>query len=261
MTADRQGLDVEGLRIEYGGSIAVDRASLSAPLRRITGLIGPNGAGKTSTFNACSGLLKPAAGTVRLFGTDVTTRSAAQRARLGIGRTFQSIEICNALDVRTNVALGAEARSAGANPWRQMVSSRARRRDIERATDSALERCGIAALARQPAAGLSTGQRRLVELARVLAGGYELLLLDEPSSGLDEGETEDFGRILTAVVAEGGIGVLLVEHDMRLVMSVCDYIYVLDFGLMIFAGTPQETRNSEIVRSAYLGSDDVGSAA
>jgi ABC-type branched-subunit amino acid transport system ATPase component len=251
------GLDVRELSVAYGGNVAVDATSFSAPLGAITGLIGPNGAGKTSAFNACNGLVKPAAGTVTLFGRDMTTRSPAERARAGLGRTFQTIELCDALDVRTNVALGVEARWAGANPLRQLASGRARRRETRAATDAALELCGIADLATRPTAPLNIGQRRLVELARVLAGGYPMLLLDEPSSGLDEVETSRFGQILVALVAARGLGVLLVEHDVGLVMSICSHIYVLDFGQMIFDGTPAETRSSRAVRAAYLG-DDIG---
>ena len=117
---------------------------------------------------------------------------------------------------------------------------------------------GIANLAGRPVAALSTGQRRLVELARCLAGEFDVLLLDEPSSGLDVGETERFGEILTRVVAERGVGILLVEHDMALVMNICDYVHVLDFGTMIFAGTPADVSASDEVRAAYLGAEPVG---
>jgi ABC-type branched-subunit amino acid transport system ATPase component len=116
--------------------------------------------------------------------------------------------------------------------------------------------CGIAGIAGRAAGDLSTGQRRLVELARVVAGGYHVLLLDEPSSGLDPSETSEFGTILRRLVDERGIGVLLVEHDMSLVMTVCDFIYVLDFGKLIFSGTPEETMASPVVRSAYLGDEE-----
>jgi ABC-type branched-subunit amino acid transport system ATPase component len=250
------GLVVEDLRIAYGGNVAVERAALDAPLGRITGLIGPNGAGKTSTFNACSGLLRPAGGRIELFGVDASRLSVQRRARAGLGRTFQGTELCQGLDVRTNVALGPEARQAGSNGFRHVVSTRGRRAGVAVATDAALARCGISQLADRPVAGLTIGQRRLVELARVLAAGYRLLLLDEPSSGLDEEETDQFGALLAAVVRDDGVGILLVEHDMRLVMSVCEHIFVLDFGRMIFDGTPEATRRSDIVRAAYLGDTD-----
>jgi ABC-type branched-subunit amino acid transport system ATPase component len=143
----------------------------------------------------------------------------------------------------------------GRNPLRQFVSGPAQRRATDAQTGSALEICGIGAIANVQAAILSTGQRRLLELARVIAGGFRVLMLDEPSSGLDEEETVSFGQILTEVVRDRGIGVLLVEHDMALVMSICEYIYVLDFGTMIFEGSAAETQASEVVRKAYLGQE------
>jgi ABC-type branched-subunit amino acid transport system ATPase component len=159
------------------------------------------------------------------------------------------------MTVRSNVSLGVEARVAGANPLRQVVSGRTQARHIASATQDALTLCGLESIADRVVAGLSTGQRRLVELARVLASGFRLLLLDEPSSGLDETETEFMSSVLLAAVAERVIGVLLVEHDMSMVMDVCEYIYVLDFGHLIFEGTPAETMASEVVRTAYLGGE------
>jgi ABC-type branched-subunit amino acid transport system ATPase component len=247
------GLTAHGLRIAYGGNVAVSDATFAAPLGRITGLIGPNGAGKTTTFNACNGLLRPTAGSVHLFGREATGLSAAARARAGLGRTFQQVQVCTNLTVRENVALGAEVRLIGRNPIRQFLGGPGQHREVRARTDEALAACGIAVLAERRASMLSTGQRRLLELARVLAGGFRMLLLDEPSSGLDEAETERFGEILRHTVAERGVGILIVEHDMPLVMSICDYVHVLDFGTMIFAGPPAETQSSDIVRHAYLG--------
>ena len=249
------GLEVTDLSVAYGGNVAVSGVSLHAPLGRITGLIGPNGAGKTTIFNACDGLLRPSTGTLRLFGQDITKRGTPVRARMGLGRTFQRIEVCNAMTVRTNVALGREARLVGGNPLRQIMASGAQGRVIEEATEEALTACGITDIADRRTATLSTGQRRLVELARVLAGGFELLLLDEPSSGLDEEETRRFGNILTRIVAARGVGILLVEHDMSLVMDVCEYLYVIDFGHLIFEGTPDQTQAADVVRAAYLGAE------
>jgi ABC-type branched-subunit amino acid transport system ATPase component len=249
------GLEASGLRVAFGGLVAVDDVTLAAPVGRITGLIGPNGAGKTTTFNACTGLLRPDGGTVRFDGVDVTGEAPQARARRGLGRTFQRMELFDSLTVAENVALGREAGLAGSNPLRQLVAPRHDRATVEQATVEALELCGIAALARRPAGSLSTGQRRLVELARVLAGPFRLLLLDEPSSGLDGEETDRFGDILTTAVAERGLGILLVEHDMSLVMRVCEHLYVLDFGRLIFEGTPAEVRDSPEVRAAYLGTE------
>jgi ABC-type branched-subunit amino acid transport system ATPase component len=251
----RAGLAIENISVAYGGNKAVSDVTLDAPLGRITALIGPNGAGKTTTFNACSGFLKPTTGRVRLKGADVSKVSPAGRARRGLGRTFQRMELVNAMTARINVALGAECLSVGSSPLRQVFATGAQRRAIADATNEALEICGISHLADRAVGTLSTGQRRLVELARVHAGGFSMLLLDEPSSGLDEEETAHFGAILRKIVAQRGTGILLVEHDMALVMSVCDYIYVLDFGRLIFDGTPAEVQASPLVRAAYLGEE------
>lgn len=255
------GLDVQHLSVAYGGHKAVTDVSLSAPVGRITGLIGPNGAGKTTIFNASSGIVRPLAGTIRLFGTDVTGRSPAARARTGLGRTFQRTELVSSMTVATNVALGAECRIVGSNPLLQVLASSAQRRSIAEATDGALETCGITSLAHQTVGTLSTGQRRLVELARGLAGRFRLLLLDEPSSGLDDEETHRFGEILQFVVTRDEVGILLVEHDVPLVMSVCQHIFVIDFGHLIFHGSPMETQASDLVRKAYLGSEALDATA
>ncbi len=254
--AEAPGLEVVDLSVRYGGNLALDRVSLTAPVGRLTGLIGPNGAGKTTTFNVCSGLLRPAAGRVIFRGEDVSGRSPAARARRGIGRTFQRMELFNSMTVAENVALGREAGLAGSNPFRQLIGTRRTAAAVRDAVDEALEVCGIVDLASQPAGSLSTGQRRSVELARAYAGDYRLLLLDEPSAGLDSSESEHFGTILVRMVHQRGLGILLVEHDMTLVMGVCEHLIVLDFGCLIFEGTPAETRLSPIVRAAYLGADD-----
>jgi ABC-type branched-subunit amino acid transport system ATPase component len=264
-TVPADGLEVRHLVIRYGGHVAVNGISLRAPVGRVTGLIGPNGAGKTTTFNACSGLLRPTSGTVRLFGANVTALSPQRRAQRGLGRTFQRMELFDSLTVRDNVALGREAGLAGSRPWRHLRSTRADAATVAEVVDDALQMCGIAELAGRRPADLSTGQRRLVELARCVAGGFRIMLLDEPSSGLDKTETVVFGRILRSLVetpAPNGAprGILLVEHDMSLVMSVCDYIHVLDFGEPIFEGTPAAVGASEVVRAAYLGSEAVETA-
>jgi ABC-type branched-subunit amino acid transport system ATPase component/branched-subunit amino acid ABC-type transport system permease component len=256
-TGKVSGLAVEKLTVRFGGNTAVDRVTMTAPRGRITGLIGPNGAGKTTTFDACSGLLRPSEGMVRLDGRDVTRLSPARRAQRGLGRTFQRMELFDSLTVRENVVLGGEAALAGSLPWRHLVGRPGAQRELAQAVDAAIELCGIGGLAGLQAGQLSTGQRRLVELARCLAGPFDLLLLDEPSSGLDGSETTRFGEVLREVVAERGIGILLVEHDMALVMKVCEYIYVLDFGKQIFEGTPADVATSAVVRAAYLGSEDV----
>ena len=249
-------LELQDVVVRFGGTVAVDGFSLTAPTGRITGLIGPNGAGKTTTFNVASGLQRASRGEVRLDGRSIARASAATRARKGVGRTFQKMELFDSQTVATNVAMGHEGVRAGANPLRHLFAGRSIRTSSQVAVAGALQVCGIAELAELPVASLSTGQRRLVELARCLAGPFRILLLDEPSSGLDPAETERFGDVLEAVVRERGIGILLVEHDMNLVMRVSSHIHVLDFGKPVFDGTPEQVRASEVVQAAYLGVDD-----
>ncbi len=249
------GLVIDDLTIRYGGAVAVSGLSLDAPVGLLTGLIGPNGAGKTTTFNACSGLLKPSAGRVHLFGEDVSHLGPPVRARRGLGRTFQRMQLFDSLTVEQNIALGREAAMAGGSPLRQLLCTARDRQLIATSRDESIELCGLAPLGDRRVGSLSTGQRRLVELARVLAGDFRFLLLDEPSSGLDKAETEAFGDILRAALSRRQIGILLVEHDMDLVMRICDHIYVLDFGQLIFDGGPAEVQRSDIVRAAYLGSE------
>ncbi|MDQ1430461.1 MAG: hypothetical protein QOF40_1063, partial [Actinomycetota bacterium] len=257
VSLDGAGLEIVELTVRYGGLVAVEDLSVSAPLGRITGLIGPNGAGKTTTFNACSGLVRPARGRILLHGDDITHSGTAARARRGLGRTFQKSELWPSLTVEENIALGREAAMAGANVVHQITARPGDGKVVEAALDQAIALTGIEALRHRQAALLTSGERRLVELARSLAGSFDIILLDEPSSGLDQSETERFGGVLQHVVAERGAGLLLVEHDMALVMEVCEHIYVMDFGRSLFDGTPEQVRASELVQAAYLGSDEV----
>jgi ABC-type branched-subunit amino acid transport system ATPase component/branched-subunit amino acid ABC-type transport system permease component len=252
------GLKVDDLSVRFGGLLAVNGVTLTAPLGRITGLIGPNGAGKTTTFNACSGLNQPSDGRVLLNEKNVSHLGASQRGRLGLGRTFQITELCDSLTVAENVGLGREASLAGRGLVSTLWASSSAARQVQAATKEALRLCEIEHLADTQAGNLSTGQRRLTELARCLAGPFNMLLLDEPSSGLDREETVRFGDLLVRVLEERGCGMLLVEHDMSLVMRICAYIYVLDFGKLLFEGRPEEVAGSPLVRAAYLGSDEAG---
>jgi ABC-type branched-subunit amino acid transport system ATPase component len=250
-------LSIEDLTVRFGGLLAVDNVSIDAPPGAITGLIGPNGAGKTTTFNACAGVVSAQSGCIRLGERDLAHLSTPARAALGLGRTFQRIELFDSMTVAENVALGPEAHASAQSPWSQLACGRRQRQEINERARQAMQRCGIEAQARRRAGDLSTGQRRLVELARVIATPFRFILLDEPSSGLDVVETERFGAILREFVAETGVGILLVEHDMSLVATICSYIYVLDFGQLIFAGLTAEAMGSELVRAAYLGSESV----
>ena len=239
-------LEAREISVRFGGHLAVDGVSLRADPGEITGLIGPNGAGKTTTFNVLTGLLAPTRGRVVLDGTDITKVAAARRSRLGMARTFQRLELFGSMSVRDNVLTAAELGDAG--------SARAE-------TDRLLERVGLTALAGQRADALSTGNARLVELARALASSPKVLLLDEPASGLDETETDRFAEILTEL-AEEGLAILLVEHDVPLVMRLCRVITVMNFGRVLATGTPEEIQENQEVVDAYLGQGtDVGAIA
>jgi ABC-type branched-subunit amino acid transport system ATPase component len=245
-------LQVTDLTVRFGGIVAVDGITLRAPTGLITGLIGPNGAGKTTTFNACCGLARPSGGRVLLDGRDISHDGVSSRAGRGLGRTFQQMQLFDSMSVWDNVAIGAEGHFAGHNPLTHLFAGPRSTKSVREATAGAIELCNLTALPGVPVGSLSTAQRRLVELARCLAGPYKFLLLDEPSSGLDSAETLHFGEILVRIVEQRGLGILLVEHNVSLVMGVCAYIYVLDFGRMIFEGTPEEVSGSSEVRRAYL---------
>jgi ABC-type branched-subunit amino acid transport system ATPase component len=255
-TDNHQGLVAGGVVVRFGGLVAVDGVDLEAPPGRITGLIGPNGAGKTTTFNVCCGYRRADAGTVHFKGVDVSTLGAPARARMGMGRTFQRMELFGGMTVRENVELAAESRFVDADPLTQLgllKGGRARRRSARDAAADLIATLGLTSIADRLAGQISTGQGRLVELARALGREPTLLLLDEPSSGLDLAESAAFGDVLLHLVEQRGIGILMVEHDMSLVLRICDWIHVLDFGKPLMNGTAADVRASDAVRQAYLG--------
>ncbi len=241
-------LEAREVSVRFGGHMAVDRVDLSVEAGQIAGLIGPNGAGKTTTFNVLTGLQVPTSGSVHLDGTDITGVAAHKRARLGMARTFQRLELFGSLSVRDNVLIAAElVRQDDATP--QAIA------------DELLARVGLAAEAGQRADSLSTGNARLLELARALASRPKVVLLDEPASGLDEAETDRFADLLGDLAA-GGTAVLIVEHDVPLVMRLCHVITVLNFGIVLATGTPGEIQANPQVADAYLGQGtDVGAIA
>jgi branched-chain amino acid transport system ATP-binding protein len=235
-------LQTSEITVRFGGVTALDSVDIEAEEGMVTGLIGPNGAGKTTLFNVITGLQAPSAGRVILNGTDVTRLSVHRRARMGVGRTFQRLEIFGSLTVRENIQTAVDIREL----WsREKV-------DAKRETDAILELVGLRSHSEMPANTLSTGLARLTELGRALATRPRLLLLDEPGSGLDTAESEAFGKLLGRLAGEG-LGILLVEHDMDLIMEVCDWIHVLDFGVHLMAGSPAEVRVNPKVQEAYLG--------
>ncbi|MEV5850552.1 ATP-binding cassette domain-containing protein [Streptomyces sp. NPDC051985] len=254
-------LEIDALTVRFGGLVAVKEVGLVAEPGKIVGLIGPNGAGKSTIFNASTGLVKPASGTVAFGGRALGRLGPPARARLGLGRTFQQMELFDSLTVLENLRLGAGAARAGLNPLHHIFVGPRKSAEVRRRAQEALELCGLTELAEATVGSLSTGHRRLVELARCAAGHYDVLLLDEPSSGLDRTETAQLGDVLLHLVRQRGMGLLLVEHDMALVNTVCDYVHVIDFGQKIFQGTVAEVAESPEVRRAYLGEETAPSGA
>ncbi|MCL4421549.1 MAG: ABC transporter ATP-binding protein [Actinobacteria bacterium] len=241
-------LQARGVSMNFGGVLALDDVDLSVYRGEIAGLIGPNGAGKTTLFNVISGVLQPTRGRVMLDGKDITSWQPHKRGRAGMARTFQRLELFDHLSVADNLLASWEAVTPGAVLGRHRTKGRAKVAEV-------MERLRLGALASRVAGTLPTGQARVVELARALCTGPRVLLLDEPSSGLDQAETVWFGEILKDIVGRdiGEPSILLVEHDMSLVMEICDEITVLDFGRKIACGTPVQVRNDPAVIAAYLG--------
>lgn len=231
-------LEVSGVTVAFGGHRALDGVGMTAEAGRVTGLIGPNGAGKSTLFDVVSGLRRPNAGRVVMHGRDVTRSGPARRARHGLARTFQRLELFGRLSVRDNLLVAAELGPE--------------RRHSDRTADEIIGRLGLADVADASADALPTGVARLVEVGRALAVRPRLLLLDEPAAGLDTEETDRFAALLRALAADG-TAVVLVEHDMALVMDVCDDIHVLDLGKVIAAGPPDVIKRDETVLAAYLG--------
>ncbi|HEY6494934.1 MAG TPA: ABC transporter ATP-binding protein [Trebonia sp.] len=247
-------LSVDGLRVRYSGMIALDGVSLDVHEGEIFGLIGPNGAGKTTLIEAISGFLPDAEGEVTLGGGSLRGLRPDQRVARGLGRTFQSLELFEDLTVRENLYV-AHVRPTW---WRGLLDLVRWSRwpvSARQAVDDALELLGITQYADDLPSQLPNGVRKLVAVARAVAGDARLLLLDEPAAGLETNESLDLGQRLRAL-ASAGTSLLLVDHDMGLVLSVCDRVHVLDFGKTIAEGTPEEIRASSAVVAAYLGSDD-----
>jgi branched-chain amino acid transport system ATP-binding protein len=239
-------LDVRSVSVRFGGNMAVSDVTLVADAGCITGLIGPNGAGKTTLFNVITGLQSPTSGRVLLDGDDITRLPPYQRARRGVARTFQRLELFGLLTVRENIIVAADIRRG----WSHRAEGKGE--TPEQTATRIIAEIGIEAIADRRADGLPTGQARLVELGRALATRPRVLLLDEPASGQDEKETERFVPLLRRV-ADSGVAVVLVEHDVSLVMEVCRVISVLDFGCLLAVGTPEEIRKDQNVLAAYLG--------
>ena len=241
-------LTAEHVTVKFGGNRALSDVDLDVREGEVTGLIGPNGAGKTTLFNAITGLLTPTAGRIVFDGRDVSRLDTHKRARLGIARTFQRLELFTDLSVRDNLRVAGEIR----NTWSGFGRG-ARRVNVAHETERVLELIGLAGVADSAVSTIPTGTARVVELGRALMIQPRVLLLDEPASGQTDDETRAFEVLLRRLVREGGLTILLVEHDMALVMEVCDRIHVLDFGQVIAVGSPDAVRADPLVRDAYLG--------
>lgn len=257
-------LVAERIQVRFGGLIAVDDAAIRVPEGGFVGLIGPNGAGKTTLFNAICGFLSPTAGRITLDGRDITRMSPSRRGKLGIGRTFQKLELFHRMTAFDNLLVAAEAAASRLDLASDLLHLPRRRREERRCAEIAervMEELDLGWARERRASDLPVGTSRILELGRSLCTSPKVLLLDEPSSGLDSAETRAFGRLLQTINAERGIGILLVEHDMDLVMEVCREISVLDFGRMIAHGSPGEIGADAAVRTAYLGEEDDAPAA
>ena len=254
-------LDVENVRRRFGGLVALSQVSFQVEPRQIVAVIGPNGAGKTTLFNVITGSLRADEGAIRFRGESIGELPPHEIARRGMSRTFQKLSLFLRMSVIENVMVGRHCRTRAGlcSAALRTAGQREEERAIRASALACLDRVGLAACAEAPVGALSFGRRRMVELARALATEPQLLLLDEPASGLNTRETDDLAALIARIRAEG-TAILLVEHDMSLVMDVSDHVLVLHYGTPIAAGPPATIRNDPKVVSVSLGGDfaDVG---
>jgi ABC-type branched-subunit amino acid transport system ATPase component len=257
-------LRADDVTVRFGGLVAVDQATIEVPENGFVGLIGPNGAGKTTLFNAICGFLTPQTGRISLDDRDITRMTPSQRAKAGIGRTFQKLELFHRMTLFDNLLVAAEAGASRLDLASDLLHLPRRPHEERRCADiadSIMRELGLEWAAERRASDLPVGTARILELGRALCINPKVLLLDEPSSGLDSTETRKFGKMLQRISDERELSILLVEHDMTLVMEVCKNIYVLDFGRLIAQGSPKEIAADSAVRSAYLGEEEDAPAA
>jgi branched-chain amino acid transport system ATP-binding protein len=243
------------VRVEFDGLVAVNDASLRIEQGEIVGLIGPNGAGKTTLFNAISGLVVPTAGTVSLFGQDVTDQDVHQRAALGLGRTFQAVQLFPQLSVYENLLVATHANNPTGLLSHVVISKRGIRNEAaaEETVRQAIRFMRLEDVADRTVAGLPFGVLRRVEITRTLVTGSPIVMLDEPASGLDNSETDELMHLLRDLRDRLGLSLLLIEHDVRMVTAVSDRMYVLVHGQIIAQGSPEDVRDDPHVIAAYLG--------
>lgn len=238
-------LETRGITVRFGGHVAVKDVSLGIEPGTVTGLIGPNGAGKTTLFNTITGLQRPTVGKVFLDGRVITSLPPYKRARMGMARTFQRLELFVSLSVRDNLRVAGDIHNANG---RNKI-------DLDEEVDRLLELTGLADIASTDVSDVPTGRARVVEVARALMTSPRVLLLDEPASGQTEQETEAFAALLRDL-ADSGLAICLVEHDIPLVMKICSRIHVLDYGAVLASGVPDEIKNDPAVINAYIGTEE-----
>jgi branched-chain amino acid transport system ATP-binding protein len=246
-------LESSGVCKRFSGITALDDVSITVEPGEPVGLIGPNGAGKTTFFNCLLGILRSDRGRVLFNGRDITRMPVYKRARLGFGRTFQRVELFTGMTVRDHLLVAERARLGTGRLWKDVLNLAGPSADELKRADHTLELLGLLDVADEPIESLSLGRARLVEMGRALMTEPLLLLLDEPSSGLDQNETMELVGTLQTVQRERGTAILLVEHDVEMVQAFASRLYVLDFGVVIASGPTADVMGDEAVRKAYLG--------
>jgi len=246
-------LEAVGVTKSFGGLVALSDVSVRIDPGEAVGVVGPNGAGKTTLFDCLSGVLAPDVGEVRIGGIDVSHATPTRRARLGLARTFQRVELFVGMTARGHLLLAERVRAGGGSLWRDVTGRGGATRTEQAAAAGMLRLLGLEDVADQPVEALSLGHRRLVELGRALAARPRVLLLDEPTAGLDPPETVALRGVLDAVRSDRGTAVLVVEHDLDFVNGMAERLVVLDHGTVLATGTPSEVFAHPAVRHAYLG--------